>query len=227
MKKKLFNLSKRNFIFIFIGIFIFLILSFANAQTPTTLTEDELKELNKLAGVANPQDWGDLLESWKQSVLQNEIVAGINSFLMKINIVFVILFGTDYSWSLFMFFVIVFWVFFLIQIAGALRMTSIFSKGISLIISLGLTIILAQLGLYSALSKLLFNNSFILNAEPWVGALFYVGIIILLVFLGTVNKLVEKKLEKNKELSEKERTIREQNVFHTYFEGVKKGFDKN
>jgi hypothetical protein len=125
-----------------------------------------------------------------------------------------------------MFFVIVFWVFFLLQIAGGLRMTSIFSKGISWIIALGLTIVLAQVRLYSALSNLLFNNSFILNAEPWVGALVYVGIIILLVFLGSVSKLVEKKLEKNKELLAKEEENLHRNVLETYAKALMKTSDE-
>jgi len=173
------------------------------------------------------KNWGELLESWKQSIMQNEFVAGMNSFFTSINIIFLILFGTNYSLSLFMFFVIVFWIFFLFQISGALRMTSIFSKGVSWIIAVGLTIVLAQVRLYSALSNLLFNNSFILNANAWVGALFYVGIIILLVFLGTVNKLVEKKLEKNKELLEEEKAKLNRNVLDTYVGGIKKGMDEN
>jgi hypothetical protein len=219
-------MDKKILMFICIGILLLSIFSSVFAEIPSTLSEQELAELNKITVAANPQKWGELLESLKQNFLQNEFVAGMNSFLTKISIVFLILFGENYSMSLFMFFVIVFWVFFLFQISGALRMTSIFSKGVSWIIAVGLTILLAQLKLYSALSTFLFNNSFILNAEPWIGALVYVGIIILLVFLGTVNKLVEKKLEKNREKFEEERTKLERNVFHTYYEGIKKGFDE-
>jgi hypothetical protein len=79
--------------------------------------------------------------------------------------------------------------------------------------------------LYSALSNLLFNNSFILNAEPWVGALVYVGIIILLVFLGSVSKIVEKKLEKNKELLEEEKAKLNRNILDTYVGGIKRGME--
>jgi len=212
-------------VFVCFGILLLSVLSSVNAQSQI-ITEEELLELNKITIAANPQKWGEVLESWKQGFLQNELIAGINSFFTSINILFLILFGTDYSMSLFMFFVIVFWIFFLVQIAGALRMTSIFSKGISMIIAVGLTIVLAQLNLYSALSNFLFNNSFILNAKPWVGALVYVGIIILLVFLGTVNKLVEKKLEKNRELLEEEKAKLNRNVLDTYVSGIKKGMDE-
>jgi len=224
MNKKLFNLSKKSFMFFCFGILLFFIFSFVNAQTPTGLSQEEMEDLSDLTVAANPQNWGEILSGLKEKILSNSIVAGINSFLIKINILFVILFGTDYSWSLFMLFVIVFWVFFLIEIAGALRMTSIFSKGISLVISLGLTIILAQLGLYSAISNLLFNNSFILNAEPWVGILFYVGIFILLIFIATVQKLVEKKLEKNKKILEEEKARLNRDVLDTYVSGIKKGW---
>jgi hypothetical protein len=219
-------MNKKSLAFVCFGILLLSILSSViSAQNISGLGEEELADLNKLTIAANPQKWGEMLESWKQSFLQNEIVAGINSFFTSINILFLILFGTDYSMSLFMFFVIVFWIFFLVQIAGALRMTSIFSKGVSWIIAIGLTIVLAQVKLYSALSNLLFNNSFILNAAPRVGALVYVGIIILLIFLGIVSKLVEKKLEKNKELLEEEKAKLNRNILDTYVGGIKRGME--
>ena len=218
-------MNKNSLVFVCFGILLLSVLSSVIAQTPAGLTEEELADLNKLTVAANPQKWGEMLESWKQSFLQNPIIAGINSFFTSINILFLILFGTDYSMSLFMFFVIVFWIFFLVQIAGALRMTSIFSKGVSWIIAVGLTIVLAQVKLYSTLSNLLFNNSFILNAEPWVGALVYVGIIILLVFLGSVSKIVEKKLEKNRELFEEEKAKFNRNILDTYVSGIRKEMD--
>ncbi|MCK9568293.1 hypothetical protein M0R72_05070 [Candidatus Pacearchaeota archaeon] len=218
-------MNKKNLVFVFVGILLLSVLSSVTAEIPETITEEELADLNKITVVADPQNWGELLESWKQSILQNEFVAGINSFLTNINVVFIILFGENYSMSLFMFFVIVFWVFFLLQIAGILRMTSIFSKGVSWIIAVGLTIVLAQVKLYSTLSNLLFNNSFILNAEPWVGALVYVGIIILLVFLGSVSKIVEKKLEKNRELFEEEKAKFNRNILDTYVSGIRKEMD--
>jgi magnesium-transporting ATPase (P-type) len=220
-------MNKKNWVIVCFGIlFLFILSSVISAQNISGLSEEELADLNKLTVAANPQKWGEMLEGWKQSFLQNELIAGMNSFFTSINILFLILFGTNYSMSLFMFFVIVFWVFFLIQIAGALRMTSIFSKSISWIIAVGLTIVLAQVRLYSALSNLLFNNSFILNAEPWVGALVYIGIIILLVFLGSVSKLVEKKLEKNKELLAKEEETLHRNVLETYAKALMKTSDE-
>ncbi|MFA5071405.1 MAG: hypothetical protein WC511_03510 [Candidatus Pacearchaeota archaeon] len=218
-------MNKKSLVFVCFGILLLSVLSSVIAEVPETLSEQELADLNKLTIAANPQKWGEMLESWKQSFLQNEFVAGMNSFFTSINILFLILFGTNYSMSLFMFFVIAFWVFFLLQIAGGLRMTSIFSKSISWIIAIGLTIVLAQVKLYSALSNLLFNNSFILNAEPWVGALVYVGIIILLVFLGSVSKIVEKKLEKNRELLAEEREKLNRNILDTYVGGIKKGME--
>lgn len=220
-------MNKKNLVFVFIGIFLLSVFSSVFAQVPETLTPEELAELNQITVAANPQKWGELLESWKQGILQNPIIASINSILTSMNILFLILFGTNYSMSLFMFFVIVFWVFFLFQISGILRMTSIFSKGVSWIIAIGLTILLAQLRLYSALSNFLFNNSFILNADTWVGALIYVGIIILLVFLGTVNKLVEKKLENNKKMLEEEKAKLNRNILDTYVSGIKQGMDEN
>jgi len=219
-------MNKKNLVFVCFGILLLSsVLSSVMAQIPETITEEELAELNKITVVADPQNWGELLESWKQSFLQNEFITGINSFFTSINVVFLVLFGENYSMSLFMFFVIVFWVFFLIQLAGILRMTSIFSKWVSMIIAFGLTIVLAQVKLYSALSNLLFNNSFILNAESWVGALIYVGIIVLLVFLGSVSKIVEKKLEKNRELFEEEKAKFNRNILDTYVSGIRKEMD--
>lgn len=220
-------MNKKSLVFICFGILLLSFLSSVIAETPAGLSEEELADLNKLTVAANPQKWGELLESWKTEILAIPPITGMNSFFTSINILFLILFGTDYSLSLFMFFVIVFWIFFLFQISGILRMTSIFSKGVSWIIAVGLTILLAQLRLYSALSNFLFNNSFILNADTWVGALIYVGIIILLVFLGTVNKLVEKKIENNKKMLEEEKAKLNRNILDTYVSGIKQGMDEN
>jgi hypothetical protein len=191
----------------------------------TSFTPEDLAELNKVTTtVANPENWNDLMESWKQKVLSSEIVSGINNFFVEINIVFVILFGQDYSLSLLLYFVIILWIFFLLKISNALRMTSIFSKGVSLIISFGLTIVLAQLNLFSAISGF-FVKLISMPETPWIGILIFVGIHIGLIFLGTVGTLVEKKVMANKKLLEEEKAKLNRNVLDTYVSGIKEGFE--
>lgn len=220
-------MNKKSLVFIcFAILFLMIFPSMISAQEiPSGLSEEEIENLNKITVAANPQKWGELLESWKAGILENPIIFAVNNLFIQLNIVFLILFGVDYSMSLFMFFVIVFWVFFLISIASGLRMTSIFSDWVSMIISLGLTIVLAQLKLYSTISNLLFNNSFILNAKPFVGALIYLGIIILLVFLASLQKIIENKLKSNKELLEKEKEKLNRNILDTYVGGIRRGIN--
>lgn len=220
-------MNKKNLVIVCFGILLLSVLSsMISAQDVSGLSKEELQALNQITVVANPSKWGDFLNNFKAGILENPIIFGFNNLFIQLNIVFLILFGVDYSFSLSMFFVIVLWIFFLVQISGILRMTSIFSKPVSILISLGLTILLAQTRLYSVLANALFSNQWILSQSPFVGILLYVGIIILLVFLANVRNLVEKKMIKDKKLLEEEKAHLDRKILGTYVDEIKKEFDK-
>jgi hypothetical protein len=219
-------MNKKNLV-IYLTIFSLVILSstISALNTSSTISQEDLTKISTITTTAaDPKNWGEILASWKEGILNNPFIEAIDLFLTKINVLFLILFGVNYSWSLFMFFVIYFWVFLLIRIIKALNMTSIFSKGISTLIAIGLTLILAQIGLYSAISQgvvALIHKP----EKPWLGFLVFILIIIATIFLSIVEKLVEEKLKKNRESLEKEKERLNRNVLDTYVSGIKKGME--
>jgi len=224
---------KKNLVICFVIFSLMILSSMISAQEDltsplpenlTSFTPEDLTELNKISSAANPENWNDLMETWKQNFLSSEIISEINNFFTNINIVFLVLFGESYSLSLLLYFVIFLWIFFLIKISGALSAT-LFSKGVSFLISFGLTIILAQLNLFSAISGF-FVKLISMPETPWIGILIFVGINVFLVFIGMIEKLIEKKIVANKKILEEEKAKLNRNVLDTYVSGIKEGFNE-
>lgn len=178
-----------------------------------------------LTDFADSSKWGNLSQNWKQELLSTGFFSGMNVFLSKINFVFVILFGESYEFSLLFVFIIILWFWFFFQFKRILKAISLFSSWVSLIISFGLAVALAQLGLYKSLSAF-FVKLIFLPKSPWLGIVFFFLIIAVLIILSKFGKMIEIKTAKNKELLEKEKEKINRNVLDTYVGGLKKGFDK-
>ena len=202
----------KHFLVFFAVVFFLLQIPFSIADSNniysgvTGLSDSDAETLNTVTNLADADNWESLVQSWKQKLLGNEIVVELDSLLEQMDFVFVIIMGDGYAFSLYFFFIVVLWVYFLFQIKRIFSLASIFSKTFSWIISFGLTIILAQLGFYGAISNFFIWLIF-LPEESWMGIFVFIGIIVALVFLGSITKIVEvmsqKELEKLEKLKEK------------------------
>jgi len=140
---------------IFVPVLILISSLLVSGQTtglPEGFQEGDLLDVNKVTTFSNPQSWQNLSQEWKQKLLNSPAVAIVNSALSSVNFIFLFLFGEPYSFSLLLFFVIILWIFFLIQFNRVLKFSLFSEKKIGILIAFGLTIILAQLSLYRAIS---------------------------------------------------------------------------
>jgi hypothetical protein len=124
--------------------------------------------------------WDYLSKEWKTILLGNVFVKGLDSFFQDINIVFLVLFANDYSLSLTLLLIILTWIYCLVVLSGALGDFSLFSKGVSFIISLGLVIVMAQMKIIEQPAK--FVIWFIAGDKPWWMKLI-IGLVVLTVLV--------------------------------------------
>jgi hypothetical protein len=153
--------------------------------------------------LTDSSQWSNSVVNFKQKLLNTVFFSAIDSFLKKINPLFLVLFGDSYSFSFFFFFVVMLWFWFFAQFKKLLRMT-IFSKWVALLIGFALTVGVAQLGLFRGFSNLFVKIIFVPN-KPWLGIVFFFLIIFILTFISRLGKTIEKKLEKSREGLEKEK----------------------
>jgi hypothetical protein len=216
------------FIVVVISLSLLIFIQFISAQTaelPEGFGEGDLLDVNKITILSNPQTWQNLSAIWKQKLLENPIVIEINYFFSSVDIVFLVLFGESYSFSLRMFFIAVLWLWFLLQLKRVLGF-SLFSQGkIAWLISAGLAIILAQFGLYGAIAGV-FVKLISLPKQSWLGILVFAGVVFLLVILGNINRIVEKMVEKNRKASSEQKAEANRGILEGFVGQLKKGFEK-
>ena len=163
---------------LFLAFFLVSTLSFISASNPLDGFVGQIDEgVGKVEETAERVQrisqgearWEYLSEVWQEILLENQGVAFFNDLFERGNIVFVVLFGRDYSLSLTLIFLIILWVYFWSQFNKIIGTFSTFSSGTSLVISLGLTIILAQMQFFDWASQMIFKLLFIREgAFAWV-----------------------------------------------------------
>lgn len=160
---------KKSLSLVFVSLLLVSAASFISAQNPldglagqiedTTGkiedTADKIKDMTR-----EDYKWEVLTEKLQEMLLKNPVVAKIDEILKKGNIVFVILFGRDYSLSLTLVFLIVLWFYFWSQFSKIIGTFSTFSSGTSMIISLGMVVIMAQLKFFDWASQMIFKLVF-------------------------------------------------------------------
>jgi len=117
---------------------------------------------------------------WKEVLLNTKVVSGIDGFFQKISIVFKIILGVDYSFSLVVFFAFLAWIIFIVTADNFIKAFSTFSKWISSLLALLIVTIFAQLQALVFVAQAFINIiSFKDGVWEWVGF----GLVILLVFV--------------------------------------------
>jgi large-conductance mechanosensitive channel len=149
----------------------------------------------------------NLMQQWQELLLKNEFLKELDNSFKKINMFFFVLFGEDYSFSLYFFLIFVFWLFLLISFYYVIRTYSTFSEFASAFISFSLILTSSHLGLFKTLSKSLI--SLIFDFGSVVRLLIVFGIIAILIYLIFFFKgnLKEAKEERAKEQQEIDREI--------------------
>ncbi len=89
---------------------LFLLNVHAQVPDPEALQNDSVvKGVEKLQELSEEDRWQNISVQWKESLLQDQFISDIDTFLRKIDIVFVILFGRSYDLSLELLFAVILW----------------------------------------------------------------------------------------------------------------------
>jgi len=192
-------------------------------NTPTT--PSSLGEINPETGVPEKveeiQEFGEkitdekkreyLAKEWQNFFLKNQIVSAIDSFLTKINIVFKILFATDYSFTLTFFFITILWIIFAIKLPFIIKDAFGLSLLASTGIGLALTVIIAHTKLFSFISSSFVK--FVFYPEyAWLRIITFLIVIIALALIYTLLSFLENYLEKRKKSSQEKKTEQSQEI---------------
>ncbi|MAG11165.1 hypothetical protein CMI44_02540 [Candidatus Pacearchaeota archaeon] len=147
--------------------------------------------------------WDYLGEKWKTIFLRNKVVSVVDGFFQKINIVFVVLFGENYSLSLTLLFIVILWFYSFFKLSEILTDYSTFSSSVATLIGLGFSIIMAQLKFFRVLVEsfgwLVFSQE-----AWWLRLIIFIVIGFVMIFLYKLSSQVGDSFKKNREKTKEE-----------------------
>ena len=216
-------------VLLFCSILIFVLLIFnVLAQIPSGLDTEALENDSVVKGVkelerfTQEKRWEYLGEKWKEILLKNKVIFAVDKFFTKINIVFVILFGRDWTFSLGMFLVFLIWFYVLILSYHHFEFVFWENELFRLIGGFGVTIILAQLGLYNFISQKVMDIAF----KDWsllTKVLVYLAVLVAFFAVAYANRLADKAMKESKEKEEKHKLKHKVETQEEFQEGLEKG----
>lgn len=195
--------SKR--LVLFFALFLLLI-SFVFAQGLDNTQEEidkaakDLEEgVNKFRDLQRPNSWVFIFSQWKETLLKNKFISGVDIFFTKINIVFIILFGMSWDLTPQMFFAFLFWIFTFFAIN---RYMILVTDGIkSLLYSAIAIIVIAQAGIFKYFGKWMVGMIFYKTSIIYRISFFFVAVIFVVVWFGA-NLGLAKYIENHKKETE-------------------------
>jgi hypothetical protein len=176
--------------------------SIVNASTKIAEASSNFLGGTSGSGLSLTSNWANLGKQWKDSLLKMPVIHAFDLFFQGINFVFLGLFGINYSLSLAFLFTMILWFLFFFKFYDILKIASLFSKWVCLIISLGLTILLAQVGLFSMIINAIIQLFF--GPQTWwmkviIGVLIVFGLVMLFAFIKKFGKKMEENKKKRKD----------------------------
>lgn len=187
------NFKKWFFSTILLALVLVSTFSFISSQNPLDDFADQMENVSdqientgrRITEISREDaKWDYLGVQCQELLLKNKVISAIDSFLKKGNIVFVFLFGKDYSLSLTLFFLILIWIFFWSQLSKIISTFSMFGSITSKLVALALTTILAQLGSFDWISRTIFKLAF--YREGGWGLVWSIGIFIAVILISMI-----------------------------------------
>ncbi len=216
-------------------IFIFSIIILAHltsSQSSGGLDTESLQNDSIVEGVKTIQEiaeekkWEYTSEQWKETLLKSKAISALDNYFKKINLVFLILFGQDYSLSLTLFAVILLWVFFLAIFEKTIKRFSTFSVSVSGIIALILTIIFAQFKIYNFLASIILKILFFKEGVWRIVSIVIFALIwlMLLIFSERLIWSIGRRFQKTREEKEKWDEKFQRQLFRKKVASIEKSF---
>lgn len=214
-----------------IGAIIFILiffLVFGNLIIKADLISDANSGIQKVENIQNEisnlKDTNSsyLGEQWKNNLLKNKFVSSVDSSLQKISIIFEILLGEKYIFSISFFLMILVWIYLLFNLSYLMK--TFFSGGISWAISFLILLIFARVHFFA---KVIFwmENLFLVLGKfikflPLLILTFIILILILFYFFeSTFRMFAAWYLKKMRRLKDQQRKI-DETLLHTTVQGM-------
>ncbi len=149
--------------------------------------------------------WDYLGKEWKNILLKNKFVGAIDGFFKKISFVFEVLIAEPYTFSVTFLVVVLLWLYLFLKFAEIVRDYSTIPSGVSYLVGLGFTLVLAHIGVIRKITE--FLGWIVFKPEAWWARwiiIIILGIILILIYkftslLGKSYKKDIEKLEKEQE----------------------------
>ena len=193
---------KRNFILLlfvsslFFGIFVSAQLDGLENQIEG-ISENLENNVTKLKEFTEKSKWDFIGSQWKEFLLKNKAIAGVDAFFTKINVVFLVLFARDWSISMGMLFAFLLWLFTLFSLYWYASAYDLKSWKIFLLSICG-TIALAHIRLFNVLSVIFEKMMFYKATFLWKMSIFILVIVLINVYLF-INKFFSKQIKISRE----------------------------
>lgn len=175
--------------------------------------------------------WNFIGEQWKEFLLKNKVIAGVDAAFTKVSIVFVVLFAKPWELSIEMLFVFMLWLFTVLSLQTFMlwlfvRFTFLFfffeKKWIRVVGSILLTIAIAQTKIFNTLSAAIYKITFFKYGYWWKFFAF-IACIVLIVIYFKLSKFLDKRIEAaRKKIEEHEKELEVKGI-KAYLEGLAKG----
>ncbi len=225
MKKSLVSCS---ILYTFIFLAILLILQSVQAQVqdlngdgiPDQLTEENIKNQtnNTLA------QFQYLSQEWKKILLEKPIIASTDSFLRKIDLFFLVLFGQSYDLTFAFFLLFILWLIVFLKAEETLEYIGL-PKLYSYLGGLGIAMILAQIGLLrliiTGLVYILYSSD-----STFRKVIFFVVIFLVLVLIYVTWSVINKKMKERKKKKLEEKAEKKEKKLIKITEAVEEGMEE-
>lgn len=193
--------------FFLITLIIFLVLCSINISFLSGLNDGAGSVSDKIKIYSEKEYWKERLDylgrEWKSILTRNPLVNSLDSFFRKISVVFFILFGIPYEFSITLFFVIFLWIFFWNVVDNLLKGLELIPRLPSLILSVLFTISLSQLGIFLNLAN--FIKRIIFSPEgAWARLVLFLGILFIFFIVRRFSYVFSKYLMAMKKKNEEE-----------------------
>ena len=158
--------------------------------------------ITKIKEFGEKDKWDFIGSQWKEFLLKNKAIAGVDAFFTKINLVFVVLFAHGWAISLEMLFIFLLWLFTLISLYSYLKL-KLENGWTKLFISLGVTLILAHSKIFNYVSESAVKVIFYKSSAGWRSLMLILVLGGLVIYL-MLNRTIRDSLQKAREKRDKE-----------------------
>ncbi len=177
------------------------------------VTENLDDKADKIRELTEQDKWDFIGAQWKEFLLRNKAISGINNFFAQIDIVFVVLFSLHWAISIEMLLVFMLWLFTGLSVYGYL---TLFKNNLSRwVASFIIAIILAHVKFYYIISHAMFKLIFF-KQDTWWNLITFVICIFLGILYLKINRLISQKLKESRENAEKQAQGRKLKEIETF-----------